>query len=86
MGYIEKYHSSTVLQEILIQDAVAAQCSLRVFECMADLILSSDDDIPNEISLQTMQVYSIHRALTVGTPECGNASPRDNQGTHLPLD
>jgi hypothetical protein len=86
MGYIEKYHPSIVLQAMLIQDAVAAQCSLRVFECMADLILSSDDVIPSETSLQAMQVYSMHRTLTVGTPERGDASPRDNKEPRLPLD
>jgi hypothetical protein len=78
MGFTEKYHPSIVLLAMLIQDAVAAQCSLRVFECMADLILSSDDDIPDEVSLQTMQVYPMLWTLTVGTPECRDTSTRDN--------
>lgn len=38
------------------EEASAAQCSLRVFEAMADLILSDDESISDEVSLQTMQV------------------------------
>jgi hypothetical protein len=33
-----------------------AQCSLRVFECMADLILSDENNVPDDVSLQIMQV------------------------------
>ena len=40
----------------IIQDASSARCSLRVFESMADLILSNEDEVPQDIALQTMQV------------------------------
>lgn len=40
----------------IVQEAGAAQCSLRVFECMADLILCGEEVIPDEISLRVMQV------------------------------
>jgi len=40
----------------MVQDAVTAQSSLRVFESMADLILSSEDPvIPEDAALLTMQ-------------------------------
>lgn len=57
MEHTNKHYTSSSLYMITDrEEASAAQCSLRVFEAMADLILSDDESISDEVSLQTMQV------------------------------
>ena len=43
----------------IIQEAGAGQCTLRLFESMADLVISPDEQMPDDIALQTMQVASL---------------------------
>jgi hypothetical protein len=47
--------------EMTGKDAVTAQASLRIFECMADLTLSvsEDNNVPDAVTLETMQVSSM---------------------------
>jgi len=40
---------------LIVQDAVTAPTSLRLFESIADLILSSDEPVPDDTALLTMQ-------------------------------
>ena len=40
----------------IVQEAGVGQCSLRLFESIADLILCPDEHLPDDIALQTMQV------------------------------
>lgn len=52
------------------------------------MILSNDENIPQEIRLQTMQVHSPSplKSLTAGTSKCGyNSAGRDKTG-HLKVD
>src|SRR5947207_1682353 len=45
------------LAMLTLEDAILGQCASRVFECMADLILSEENNVPDEVSLQIMQVH-----------------------------
>lgn len=40
-----------------LEDAGTSQVSFRAFEGMADVILSSDENITEDTTLQTLQVY-----------------------------
>jgi hypothetical protein len=40
----------------IIEEAEAAPCTLRFYECISDLVLRSTESIPDDISLHTMQV------------------------------
>jgi hypothetical protein len=66
-------------------------CSLRALECMADLVLSTENVIPDEKSLSVMQVYPLSPHL--GTPQHSPRHPREyktigitvDQSRHAPL-
>jgi hypothetical protein len=61
MELIEEFNSSMHFLSLnnIVKEASAAQSSLRIFECMADFILSGEHAIPDEISLGTMKVCYI---------------------------